>query len=104
MLVFERLPSKRAISAILSFKYRRFRAVKFEELDFLVTIVNQKKLVVELVEQKADWLDGCQIRYDGTWSVREWAPLIFVQRGAIKCHEGKVLVSLCQNRAENAGG
>lgn len=101
MLVFERLLGKRAISAILSFKYRRFRAIKFEELIFLVTIVNQKKWVAELLEQKAEWLDGCQHQYDGTWLMLELASLIFVQRGAMGCHEGKLRVSLCRNHAEN---
>lgn len=104
MLVFESLLGKGAISAILSFKYRRFRAIKFEELVFLVTIVNQKKWIVELLEQKAEWFDGCQNQYDGTRSMLELALLIFVQRGAMGCPEGKLRVSLCRNHAGNGAG
>ncbi len=104
MLVLERLLGKRAISAILSFKYTRFRVVKFEDLDCLVRGMNQTGWIMELVENKADWLDGCQSQYDGTYSVLELAPLICVQRGAVIYREGRARVRLRQNQAENAAG
>ncbi|KAL9099828.1 MAG: hypothetical protein Q9163_004722 [Psora crenata] len=63
-LVFELLVGTRVISAILSFKYSLFRAVKFEDLPFLKTIVDDSKWVKELVGQKAGWYDECQSRYD----------------------------------------
>jgi len=65
-LVFELLVGTRVISAILSFKYSLFRAVKFEDLPFLKTMMNDSEWIKELVEQKADWYDECQTLYDGT--------------------------------------
>ncbi len=94
MLVLERLLGKRAISAILSFKYRRFRVVKYEDLDSLVRGMKQTGWIMELAEKKADWLDGCQNQYDGMYSVLELAPLTFVQHGAVTYREGRAHVSL----------
>ena len=104
MLVLERLLGKRAISAILSFKYRRFRVVKYEDLDSLVRGMKQTGWIMELAEKKADWLDGCQNQYDGMYSVLELAPLNFVQHGAVTYCEGRARVSLRQKPAENAAG
>jgi len=42
-LVFELLVGTRVISAILSFKYSLFRAIKFEDLFFLKTMMNDSK-------------------------------------------------------------
>lgn len=66
LLVFEQLVGTMAISAILSFRYRLFRAVKFEDLPFLKTMLDDSEWVTELVGQKAGWFDGCQTQYDGT--------------------------------------
>lgn len=104
MLVLERLLGKRAISAILSFKYRRFRVVKYEDLDSLVRGMKQTGWIMELAEKKADWLDGCQNQYDGMYSVLELAPLTFVQHGAVTYREGRARVSFCQKPAENPAG
>ena len=54
ILILERLLGKRAISAILSFKYRRFRVVKYEDLDSLVRGMKQTGWIMELAEKKAD--------------------------------------------------
>ena len=66
-------------------KYRRFRVVKYEDLDSLVRGMKQTGWIMELAEKKADWLDGCQNQYDGMYSVLELAPLNFVQHGAEHC-------------------
>ena len=42
---------------------------------------------MELVDKKADWLDGCQNQYDGRYSALELAPLNFLQRGVKIYHE-----------------
>ncbi len=42
-LVFELLINTRVISAILSFKYSLFRVIKFENLFFLKTMMNDSK-------------------------------------------------------------
>ena len=89
LLVLERLLGKRAISAILSFKYRRFRVVKYKDLDSLVRGMNQIGWIMKLVGKKAEWLDGCQNEYDGIYSALKLAPLTFVQHGAVKYHEGR---------------
>lgn len=60
MLICERLLGNRPISVILCFKTRRLHAVKFEELDTLITIIKQKEWIEELLCQKADWFDDCQ--------------------------------------------
>ena len=65
MLVCDRLRGQRAISAILCFKYRRLRAVRLEELESLVMMMSQKGWIEELANQKADWLDECQRKYNG---------------------------------------
>ena len=41
MLVLEKLFGKKAISAILSFKYKRFRVVKYKNLDSLIKNMKQ---------------------------------------------------------------
>ena len=84
MLVCDKIRGKRAISAILCFKYRRLRAVKLEELAPLVTLMSQKGWIEELANQKADWLDECQRKYNGASLQLTLAALILVQRGAIR--------------------
>jgi len=66
LLVFESLLGARGISAILSFKYRRFRELKYEELADLKAVINESTWLKTLAEAKAGWLDGCQRLYDGT--------------------------------------
>ncbi len=66
LLVFESLFGARAISAILSFKYRRFREVKYEELADLKAVINKSVWLKTLAEAKVGWLDRCQSLYNGT--------------------------------------
>ncbi len=78
LLVCEELFGSKAVSAILIFKYRRFRTIKFDELDDLKEAIKSSEWIFELAEQKAAWFDGCQSHYDGTYSSRALAPLIFL--------------------------
>ena len=66
LLVFERMFGRKAISAILSFKYHRFRKVRFEDLAGLKAMMNESVWLTKLAEEKSNWLDGCQNMYDGT--------------------------------------
>ena len=98
LLVFERLLGTSGISAILSFRYRRFRMVKYQDLAFLKTMVNQSSWLATLVEQKADWLDNCQSCYDGMWLLAPLAPLTFLQ-----CRVTAYQAIACvKNQTENA--
>jgi hypothetical protein len=83
LLVCEELLGRKAVSAILIFKYRRFRTIKFDELDDLKEAIKSSEWIFELAEQKAGWFDGCQNHYDGTYPWRALAPLIFLQRGTM---------------------
>lgn len=103
-LVFKLLVDTRVISAILSFKYSLFRAIKFEDLLFLKTMMNDSKWVKKLVKQKTDWYDKCQTLYDSTWSLLTLTPLIFLQRDARSCckstnHMTLALLSLNQGKS-----
>lgn len=64
LLVFEKLVDTSGISAILSFGYHEFRAVKYKELAFLKEMVDKSKWIKELVNWKAAWLNGYQIQYN----------------------------------------
>jgi len=66
LLVFERMFGGKAISAILSFTYRRFRAVRYEELAPLQDLMSHSQWLVNLASSKAAWLDRCQRHYEGT--------------------------------------
>ena len=65
LLVFERLLETRGISAILSFRHHRFRAIKYDDLAILTKLVNDSPWITTLARSKAAWLDGCQNLYDG---------------------------------------
>ncbi len=93
-LVFELLVDTRVISAILSFKYSLFRAIKFEDLLFLKTMMNDSKWIKKLVKQKIDWYDECQTLYDDTWSLLTLTLLIFLQCDARSCRESTNHMSL----------
>ena len=93
LLVLERLLGQRAISAILSFKYTLFRAVKYEDLNSLVRGIDQIRWILELVEKKADWFDSCQNQYNSMFSLLELAQLNFVQHGVVKCPERRARIS-----------
>lgn len=66
LLVFERMFGARVISGILSFIYRRFRAVRYEELALLQGMMRHSQWLAELASSKAAWFDRCQGQYEGT--------------------------------------
>lgn len=43
MLILERLFNKKTIFTILSFKYKRFRIIKYKDLNFLIKDIKQMK-------------------------------------------------------------
>ena len=66
MLVVDRLLENKAISLILCLKSRRFYSVRFGDLETLVKIIKQKEWIAALLQQKADWFEDCQRKYNGT--------------------------------------
>jgi len=65
LLVFERLFQKTAISAVLSFACRRFRAIHYEELHELKAMLSKIAWLTKLVGKNSSWYNGCQSQYDG---------------------------------------
>lgn len=65
LLVFERLFQKTAISAVLSFACRRFRAIQYEELHELKAMLSKIAWLTKLVGKNSSWYNGCQSQYDG---------------------------------------
>lgn len=65
LLVFEKFFDERAVSAVLSFVYVNFRAIKYSQLPSLKATMENTEWIAELVEQKASWIDECQNLYEG---------------------------------------
>ena len=65
LLLCERMLHGTGISAIFIFKHTRLRSIKFEELGGLSDAMKDADRIMELANQKADWIDQCQKDYDG---------------------------------------
>lgn len=67
LLVSETLLGGIGYSAILIFRYGKFRAVKYAEFNDLKDAIKKSNSIKKLAEQKADWFGQCQSIYDGKW-------------------------------------
>ena len=67
LLVSETLLGGIGYSAILIFRYGKFRAVKYAHFNDLKDAINKSESIKKLAEQKAEWFGQCQSIYNGEW-------------------------------------
>ena len=67
LLVSETLLGGIGYSAILIFRYGKFRAVKYAEFNDLKDAIKKSESIKRLAEQKAEWFGQCQSTYNGEW-------------------------------------